>query len=215
MLVTQQPGSMASEILSQADNWFCFHLLSEGDAGTLGKYNSHYSEDVLAHLIGEPIPGNCYMWSAPLQPFVLPVRVRSFEGLYRHNVNSDTTAQPVSNIRAQGLVKHLSEALDRLSGALIQRLKESHVKFCAIPQQMLPNGGQPIGIKSGQLYYLIRDIKTASDTQSEEQLKRPLLTHLLGEGRVHLMKHADTEYYCADAQDWNRALGYSPKLTPI
>jgi uncharacterized protein len=215
MMVTQQPGSMASEILSQADNWFCFHLLSEGDAGTLGKYNSHYSEDVLAHLIGEPIPGNCYMWSAPLQPFVLPVRDRSFEGLYKQHVNSDTAAQPVPNIRAQSLVRHLSEALNRLADGLVQKLKESSVKFCAIPQQKLPSGGQAVGIKSGQLYYLIRDIKTTSDTQSEEQLKRPLLTHILGEGRVHLLKHGDTEYYCADAQDWSSALGYSPKLTSI
>ncbi len=69
---------MAPELLSQADNWFCFHLLSEGDAGTLGKYNSHYSHDILAHLIGEPIQGNCYMWSAPKQPFVFPVRIRRF-----------------------------------------------------------------------------------------------------------------------------------------
>ena len=82
ILVTQQPGSMAPEILSQSDNWFSFHLLSEGDASTLGKYNSHYSHDVLAHLIGEPIPGNCYMWSAPKQPFILPVRIRDFEALY-------------------------------------------------------------------------------------------------------------------------------------
>lgn len=65
ILVTQQPVSMAPELLSQADNWFCFHLLSEGDAETLGSYNSRYSEDVLAHLIGEPISGNCFMWSAP------------------------------------------------------------------------------------------------------------------------------------------------------
>ena len=86
-MVTQQPGSMAPEILSQSDNWFCFHLLSEGDASTLGRYNSHYSHDVLAHIIGEPIPGNCYMWSAPKQPFVLPVRIRSFEDLYKENVN--------------------------------------------------------------------------------------------------------------------------------
>jgi len=57
ILVTQQPGSMAPELLSQADNWFCFHLLSEGDAATLGRYNSHFSSDILAHLIGEPIRG--------------------------------------------------------------------------------------------------------------------------------------------------------------
>lgn len=155
------------------------------------------------------------MWSAPLQPFVLPVRVRSFEGLYKHNVNSNSAAQPVPNIRAQALLKHLSGALDRLADGLIRRLKEPNVKFYAIPQQKLPSGGQPVGIKSGQLYYLIREIKTASDTQSEEQLKRPLLTHILGEGRVHLLKHGDAEYYCADAQDWNSALEYSPKVTSV
>ena len=37
ILITQQPGSMSPELLSQADNWFCFHLLSEGDAGTLAR----------------------------------------------------------------------------------------------------------------------------------------------------------------------------------
>jgi hypothetical protein len=38
-------------LLSQADNWFAFHLLSEGDAAILGKYNSHYSDDILSHLL--------------------------------------------------------------------------------------------------------------------------------------------------------------------
>lgn len=61
ILITQQPGSMAQELLSQSDNWFSFHLLSEGDARTLGKYNSHFSDDVLSHLVGEPISGNCFM----------------------------------------------------------------------------------------------------------------------------------------------------------
>ena len=82
ILVTQQPGALAPELLSQADNWFCFHLLSSGDAQVLGKYNNHFSKDVLSHIIGEPIPGNCYFWSAPHQPFVLPVRIKNFEDQY-------------------------------------------------------------------------------------------------------------------------------------
>jgi hypothetical protein len=89
LMVTQQPGSMAPELLSQSDNWFCFHLLSEVDAITLGRYNAHFSPDVLAHLIGEPIQGNCYMWSAPKQPFVLPVRIRDFESIYKKNVRTN------------------------------------------------------------------------------------------------------------------------------
>ena len=35
VLVTQQPGSIPAEILSQGDNWFIFHLLAEGDLRAL------------------------------------------------------------------------------------------------------------------------------------------------------------------------------------
>ena len=31
VLITQQPGSISWQILSQGDNWFVFHLLSSGD----------------------------------------------------------------------------------------------------------------------------------------------------------------------------------------
>lgn len=111
ILVTQQPGSMAPEILSQADNWFAFHLLSEGDAETLGRYNSHFSQDVLAHLIAEPIQGNCYMWSAPKQPFVLPVRIRNFEELYKEGIIEDKTAEPFEDSPAIEIRKQTDEHL--------------------------------------------------------------------------------------------------------
>ncbi|HEY4196064.1 MAG TPA: DUF87 domain-containing protein, partial [Mucilaginibacter sp.] len=124
ILVTQQPGSMAPEILSQADNWFSFHLLSEGDASTLGKYNSHYSHDILAHIIGEPIQGNCYMWSAPKQPFVLPVRIKSFEALYKQYVNKDTTAETFKNSVAIEIRKKSESRNNDLAQALFEKLKE-------------------------------------------------------------------------------------------
>ncbi len=214
ILVTQQPGAMSPELLSQADNWFCFHLLSEGDAGTLGKYNSHYSEDVLAHLIGEPIPGNCFMWSAPHQPFVLPVRVRSFEDLYRAAVVHDSNAQALGGIRAQQVLDSVSRALDRLKNDLVQALKAPGVKFVRVPGA-LPGSGEGIGVFSGQLYYLIQGIKTAADTQSEEQLKKPLMTLIFGEGAVHIAKHptSNREYFCAKIEDWGRILGNVPKLS--
>jgi uncharacterized protein len=37
MLITQQPGSIPQEILSQGDNWFVFHLLPRGTCGPSGK----------------------------------------------------------------------------------------------------------------------------------------------------------------------------------
>jgi len=78
LLVTQQPGAIADQIISQGDNFFAMHLLNERDLATLQRHNAHYSDDILGVIRGEPIRGNCYFWSAPDQPFVLPVRVRNF-----------------------------------------------------------------------------------------------------------------------------------------
>ncbi|MGH7976226.1 MAG: ATP-binding protein [Limisphaerales bacterium] len=79
ILVTQQPSSISSQIISQGDNFFAMHLLNENDLQTLKKHNAYFSDEILGFLRGEPIPGNCYFWSAPNQPFVLPARVRNFE----------------------------------------------------------------------------------------------------------------------------------------
>ena len=79
LFITQQPGAIPTELVSQGDNFFVFHLLSSDDLDSLKRANAHFSEDVLAMILNEPIPGNAYVWSAPYQPFVLPVRVENFE----------------------------------------------------------------------------------------------------------------------------------------
>jgi len=212
MLVTQQPGSMAPELLSQADNWFCFHLLSEGDAGTLGKYNSHYSDDILAHLIGEPIRGNCYMWSAPHQPFVLPVRVRSFEDLYCAEIHSEPKTEPPASTLATTVVKVVAESQEHLATTLLEQLKGANVKYVRVPKA-LPGGAEGVGIYSNQLYYLVKEIKTVSDTTPEDELKRLLLNLIFGEGRVSVAKHSNgREYFCASLADWIRVLGKQPDV---
>ena len=211
VLITQQPGSMAPELLSQADNWFCFHLLSEGDAGTLGKYNAHFSDDVLAHMIGEPIPGNCFVWSAPHQPFVLPVRIRSFEALYRQEVRSSSSESGLDGLVAQGIVETLAGALKRLSAELLAKLVDgSGVKFWRIPAD-LPGGDESLGIYSGQLYYIIRDLGSEFVSQPAEHLKKVLLDHLLGETAVCQIQHKSREYFCAAPAEWERILGRVPE----
>lgn len=214
ILITQQPGSMAPELLSQADNWFCFHLLSEGDAGTLGKYNSHFSNDILAHLIGEPISGNCYMWSAPHQPFVIPVRIRDFEKLYRDKVVKNADAIAEGNTLATEIVKLVGEAENRLAEALILKLKEPGVKFIKLSKAM-QNDIDGIGIGSGQLYFLIKQIKTSADTASENDLKEILFSHLFGSGAYIVAKHPSTakDYYCVRMEDWIKVLGDIPEIS--
>lgn len=80
VLITQQPGSIAGEILSQGDNWFVFHLLSAYDLQSLKKANAHFSDDLLSALLNEPIIGNGIYWSsAGGKSYPIPIRVLSFE----------------------------------------------------------------------------------------------------------------------------------------
>ena len=75
MLITQQPGSIPQEILSQGDNWFVFHLLSEGDLRAVRKANAHFSDDLLSSLLNEPIPGHGVFWSSAGEtPYPIPIR---------------------------------------------------------------------------------------------------------------------------------------------
>jgi uncharacterized protein len=83
LLVTQQPGSIPVEILSQGDNWFIFHLLSAADLKNVERANAHFSDDLLRGLLNEPIPGQGVFWSSAgttIYPILL--RVLSFEKLH-------------------------------------------------------------------------------------------------------------------------------------
>ena len=84
VLVTQQPGSIPNEILSQGDNWFLFHLLSAGDLGNVKKANAHFSDDILSSLLNEPIVGQGVFWSSAKNDRAYPIslRIRSFEQQY-------------------------------------------------------------------------------------------------------------------------------------
>lgn len=83
VLITQQPGSIPVEILSQGDNWFIFHLLSAADLSSLKKANAHFSDDLLSSLLNEPIPGQGVFWSSVGgKPYPVSLRVLSFEKMY-------------------------------------------------------------------------------------------------------------------------------------
>ncbi|GAW94364.1 ATP-binding protein [Calderihabitans maritimus] len=84
VLITQQPGSISNEILSQGDNWFIFHLLSAGDLQAVKRANAHFSDDLLRTLLNEPIPGQGIFWSsAGGKSYPIPFRALSFEKIYK------------------------------------------------------------------------------------------------------------------------------------
>lgn len=80
LLVTQQPGSISGEILSQGDNWFVFHLLSTADLMAVKRANAHFGDDILSTLLNETIPGHGVFWSSVGgKSYPVPVRVLLFE----------------------------------------------------------------------------------------------------------------------------------------
>jgi DNA helicase HerA-like ATPase len=208
ILVTQQPGSMSPELLSQADNWFSFHLLSEGDAGTLGKYNSHFSHDILAHLIGEPIQGNCYMWSAPKQPFVLPVRIRNFEELYAQNVNKNKEAEPFANSAATEIRKKAEARNKDLAEVLKAKFKGNK------SVHLEDFNDDVLGIYDGQLYMILKEIKQIEtfndESRTEDELKLPILKTMLNCEITILQKDYKekkaAKFYCAPKSNWKEII---------
>jgi len=79
ILVTQQPGAISDQLLSQGDNFFALHLISSADLDALKRNNAHFSDDILSYILNEPIEGNAYFWSAPSQPYVISAKAFSFE----------------------------------------------------------------------------------------------------------------------------------------
>ena len=108
IFITQQPGSIPFEILSQADNFFVFHLISRSDLESLRRANAHYSDDILTQILSEPIPGKCYMWTS-FQPFVLPLSVNNFEEVVKPNRSTEVQ-------KDSGLLSSIQEMAQNVGG---------------------------------------------------------------------------------------------------
>jgi hypothetical protein len=216
ILVTQQPSSIAPEILSQSDNWFVFHLLSEGDASTLRKYNSFFSRDIILNIINEPIIGNCYMWSAPVQPFVLPVRIHSFEKLYTGYIAIDKAIAPYENSPAILVKKKASERYRLMGLKLLEKIKDRiNAKTINIERFEEKN---KFGIYKGQLFFLVQEIKKMEEfkheIKKEGDLYLPLLScafecsedsiEILKKDRLTQGKEVISDFFCISASDWKK-----------
>jgi len=110
ILITQQPGAIANEILSQGDNYFVMHLLNKDDLDTLNRINAHFATDILDQIRNEPIKGNCYFWSAPDQPYVVCAKVRNFDDIANESKENEA-------MREEKISEEKSDSQDSLSEA--------------------------------------------------------------------------------------------------
>src|SRR5216117_1341552 len=142
IFVTQQPDAIPSELVSQGDNFFVFHLLSTDDLASLQRANAHFSADVLAMILNEPIPGNAYVWSSPYQPFVLSVRVENFEDYAK--AASRTKSAEVVPTAAEEFAKRIPDLqveLDRTVRDLLEKDKQVPV-YVNLVSNSQPLAGQ-------------------------------------------------------------------------
>jgi hypothetical protein len=81
--VTQQPGAIADEILSQTDNFFVLHLLAKSDLKALINANPHYDGVIADFIQNESLQGHAYIYSRvpgmPLQSYVFGIKAIKFE----------------------------------------------------------------------------------------------------------------------------------------
>jgi uncharacterized protein len=213
LLVTQQPGSIPDEILSQGDNWFIFHLLSAGDLAHVKKANSHFSNDILSSLLNEPIIGQGMFWSSAKKDRAYPIAVRvlSFEDLYAQRDRTYAAGPPVTfahSLRADAESVR-KQAIDRGAietsapsdpgeaaqeeaqeqpkidnDALYRALAKEAIANDAKTMNGLANEGVPWGALNARVKAKL-PLTVADPAQLAFDLVAPTLTNLLGEHGWH------------------------------
>jgi len=111
--VTQQPGAIAEEIVSQTDNFFVMHLLGKGDIDALRRANPHYDGVISEFLSKETIVGNTYIYSAPKQPYVFPCKVLEFQESTVQDLIRQEEFQPRTSVNEE-----MSELEESLNGII-------------------------------------------------------------------------------------------------
>jgi len=83
--VSQQPGAIAKEILSQSNNFFVMHLLAKDDVRAMTNVNPHYGGVIADFIQNESLQGHAYIYSTvpglPLQSYIFATKAIKFENV--------------------------------------------------------------------------------------------------------------------------------------
>ena len=215
LLITQQPGSIPVEILSQGDNWFIFHLLSAADLTSLKRANAHFSDDLLSSLLNEPIPGQGVFWSSVGgKPYPVSLRALSFEKIFSmrdHDYN-----QPAGHTYAQTLRSTFS-GMRQIATTV--RVPEAEGAGALFPAEAEVEDAEPVdvmaNIEKRAIDALRADAKLIAKIESSEgaawgSLKAFFLDHLPAhlDDRdtlaFRLVKKALVDFYGPQDQGWEQ-----------
>lgn len=136
LLITQQPGSIPNEILSQGDNWFIFHLLSAGDLASVKRANAHFSDDLLSSLLNEPIAGQgVFRSSVGGKPYPVSIRALSFEDSYK--AADPTYSREAVDTFATELRREMTDLIDQARASIDQARGTAQSETAAQPPSNL------------------------------------------------------------------------------
>lgn len=215
LLITQQPGSIPVEILSQGDNWFIFHLLSAADLTSLKRANAHFSDDLLSSLLNEPIPGQGVFWSSVGgKPYPVSLRALSFEEMFSmrdHDYN-----QPAGHTYAQ-MLRSIFSGMRQI--ATTARIPEAEGTGALFPAEAEAEETEPVdvmaNIEQQAIDALRADTKLTAKIESSDgaawgSLKAFFLDHLPAhlDDRdtlaFRLVKKALVHFYGPQDQGWEQ-----------
>lgn len=207
VLITQQPGSIPAEILSQGDNWFIFHLLSEGDLKNVQRANAHFSRDILSALLNEPIAGQGVFWSSVGDtPYPISLRVLSFEAMY-DRLDKDYRGRAVPTY-----ARSLRESFATKPGPVAA---VSDTGASALPNSVAAQTGRDVTDESVDVFRVMQDHAIAS-LRSNEEFNNSIkgagipwgrVIGLLKESLPATMDDRDTVAYNLVSQALNQILG--------
>lgn len=190
LMITQQPGSIPMEILSQGDNWFLFHLLSAADLTSVQRANAHFSDDLLSSLLNEPIAGQGVFWSSVGgKPYPVSVRVLSFEQMYprrdpQYSAPAAETYASLLRERFHAPSSSDSASDDARNGDVLAAYERKAVEALTANRVYMAKLRQhPDGVKWGALFHLCLEglPETLSDRERlATSLVRVVLEEALG-----------------------------------
>jgi hypothetical protein len=165
LLITQQPGSIPVEILSQGDNWFIFHLLSAADLQSLKRANAHFSDDLLSSILNEPIPGQGVFWSSVGgKPYPVSFRALSFEKIF--SMRDPDYNQPAGNTYALEMRRTFSK-MRQIETTV--RVPESEGADTLFPAELEHEAAEPVDVKANIEQQAIEALR--GDAKFQEGLK--------------------------------------------
>lgn len=209
VLITQQPGSIPVEILSQGDNWFVFHLLSASDLRTLKGANAHFSDDLLSSLLNEPIPGNGVFWSSVGgRPYPISLRVLSFEAMYP--LQDPGYNRPEAETYSKKLREKYPEKSEKGKELTVpESVKQEAIRYLREAIRHLREEGSLIkrieseeGIGWGELRNFFIEKLFLSPNEEEKQAAYLLVSYVLTE--LYGDQNTGWETYKKDGKTWIR-----------